>query len=166
MENEDLFVYVDSNDGEGLILQTEFSEYVIENLTDRGGDIVFQPNFIPIGLARVLIKRQTTISQQVDYLEFEAFQAETHEFNLDKITYILQELLGSALGDGNLTFDLAAVPTEFEIEITNTGGTNALIPSWESGLFAGAFIGEVTDSAPADESASTKPDGYVYYETT
>ena len=145
-------------------MQIEFSQYIIENLTGEGGDIVFQPNFIPPAAARVFIRRRTTLSQEVDYLLFEAFPAETHEFNLDKITYILQELLGSALAGGNITFDLDAVPKEFEVEITNTGGTNADIPGWESAETAGVFFGEVTLAAPADESVATKPDGYVYYE--
>jgi len=162
VENFDLIVLVDNNDGEGLRELSEFSEYTIVNLTDEGGEVLFA--LPPIDNARVLIVRRTTISQNIDYLLFSSFPAETHEFQLDKITYILQELLGGPLGPLFLTFDLAAVPDLSTITITNTGGTDALIPSWVSQETAGAFHGEVTLNAPADESFADKPDGYVYYE--
>ena len=171
VENVDQIVLVDSQDGEGLILQVEFSAYIIENLTDDGADIVFQPNFIPIDEARVLILRRTTITQNVDYELFEGFPAETHEFNLDKITYILQELLGGAFGgkdsDGNpvyISFDLSTTAGVTTVTINNSGGTDAEIPPWVSGETAGVFHGELTLAAPEDEAVTTKADGYMWIE--
>lgn len=171
VENEDLLVLVDNNDGLLLVLQLEFSAYNIENLTDEGGDIVFQSNFIPTSNARVLILRQTTITQNVDYTLFNAFPAEIHEFNLDKITYILQELLSGAFGgvdsDGNpvfLSFDLSTTAGVTTVTINNSGGTDALIQPWVSGETAGAFHAELTLSAPADESVTTQPDGHMWIE--
>ena len=151
------------------MLQIEFSSYTIENETDFGGDILFTE--APADGTRVLILRRTTMSQEVDYEDGEAFQAETHEFNLDKITYILQELIGGARGgldaDGNpiiITFDLDAVQNAYTVTITNTGGTDAEIPAWVDATYAGVMHGEVMLEAnmPADESVTTDPDGHFY----
>ncbi|RLD56787.1 MAG: hypothetical protein DRI97_06735, partial [Bacteroidetes bacterium] len=90
VENIDLLVLVDG------VLMIEYSSYTISGLTDEGGVIAFvEPP--PAGV-RVLILRRTTISQNVDYELYDGFPAETHEWNLDKITFILQELLSGAFG--------------------------------------------------------------------
>lgn len=165
VETFDLLVLVDT------VLQIENSAYTIENLTDAGGDIVFAT--APDDGDRVLILRKTTITQNVDYEPFSAFPSETHEFNLDKITYILQELLGGAFGgkdsDGNdiiLSFDLSVTAGVTTVTINNTGGTDAVIEPWVSGETAGVFLGELTLSAPADESVTTEPDGKMWIEHT
>lgn len=152
------------------VLQVESSAYVLENLTDIGGDIVFTT--APALDASVLILRRTTMTQQVDYVSGSPFQAETHENGLDKIIYILQELIGGAFGglDSNgdpvyLSFDLSVTAGVATVTINNSGGTDAVLPAWVSGTKAGVFHGEITDSAPADESATTEEDGYVWIET-
>lgn len=163
VENVDLLVIVDG------VLQIESSTYTLQNLSSAGGDVVFvEP---PASGFRVLILRRTTISQNVDYGLFTSFPAETHEFNLDKITYILQELLSGAFGgldsDGNLvvlTFDLSVTASETTVTINNSGGTGATLPAWESDTKAGVFHGEITTSAPANDDPTTKPDGFVWLE--
>jgi len=154
-----------SIDGEG---QTRYSDYDLQNVTDTGGEIVMFT--APADGALVQLYRRTNITQQVDYLQYEAFPAETHEANLDKIVRILQELRQGLLiwidGEGNeqtLSFDLDAVPDEDSVLITNTGGTDADIPQWVSGGNAGVFVGEYLPEAniPADGSASTLPDGTI-----
>lgn len=150
------------------VLQIEFSTYTIENLTENGGEVEFTT--APPSEARVLILRKTTITQQTDYTEA-PFPSETHEDVLDKITYILQELLSGAFGgidsDGNpvfLSFDLSVTPNETTVTINNTGGTDAELPPWVSSTLAGVYHGETTleASVPADESVTTKEDGYVW----
>ena len=97
VEHVDIIVLVAPEAGSSdFTLQIEYSQYTIENETDYGGDILFA--VAPPDGYRVLILRRTTMSQEVDYEDGEAFQAETHEWNLDKITYILQELIGGAWG--------------------------------------------------------------------
>ena len=126
----------------------------------------------PVADARVLILRRTTISQNVNYTENSIFPAETHEWNLDKITFILQELVNGAFGgidsDGNLvvlTFNLSVTATETKLTINNSGGTDAVLPAWVSGEKAGVFHGELTTSAPIDGNPTSQPDGYVWIET-
>lgn len=163
VENVDLIVLV------GGILQIEYSDYVVDALTDDGGEVIFSE--APADGDRVLILRRTTMTQNVDYDSDEPFMAETHEWNLDKITFILQELITGAWGgydtDGNpvyLSFDLDATQQAYTLTVTNTGGTDAVLPAWESGTLAGVYHGETTDSAPADEAVTTKPDGYIWLE--
>ena len=163
VEDLDLLVLVDN------VLLLQYSGYTVESVTDDGGTVEFTE--APADDSQVIILRQTTITQNVDYETNEPFQVDTHEWNLDKITYILQELLGGAGGgidgDGNpiyITFDLDAEPGANWVTITNSGGTDARIPSWVSGTLAGVFHGEidVETNLPADESATSKPDGYVW----
>ena len=152
------------------LLQSPFSDYIFSDLTDDGGNVVF--SIAPESGSELIILRKTDITQNVDYLEGVPFPAETHEFNLDKITYILQELLtgvrdGGLDEDGNpifLTFDLSVLQAESLLTILNTGGTDAPLPVWVSALFAGVYHGEITESAPADGAATNKPDGYIYHE--
>ena len=157
VENYDLVVAVDGT----VVL--EYSDYTIENLTDDGGEVVFTE--APAG--DVLIFRRTTMTQQVDYVTGEAFPAETHEWNLDKIVYILQELLQGVLDDGSggfITFDLDAEQGSVTVTVTNSGGTDAVIPAWVSSTLAGVYHGETiaAGSLPADESVTSKPDGYIW----
>jgi len=77
---------------------------------------------------------------------------------------ILQELLLDD-GSGTGTFNLSAQQAETLVTILNSGGSDAIIPSWVSATLAGVFHGEVTLSAPADSAATTKPDGYIWVET-
>jgi len=153
VENYDLVVAVD-----GTVV-TEYSDYTIENLTDDGGEV----EFIEAPAGDILILRRTTMTQQVDYVSGEAFPAETHEWNLDKIVYILQELRQGLL-DGLLSFDLSTTPYAEYVTVNNSGGTDADIPAWVSGTLAGVYHGEygLEASLPADEALTDKPDGYVW----
>ena len=163
VESVDLIVIVAG------VLQIEFSTYTIENLTEVGGDVVFTT--APADTDQVLILRRTTMTQNVDYETGLPFQAETHEWNLDKITYILQELIHGAFGgvdsSGNpvfITFDLDQTQQAYTITVTNTGGTDAILPSWVSAQYAGVFHGVVDLEAnlPADEAVTTEPDGHFW----
>jgi hypothetical protein len=171
VETFDLIIIVDG------IVQIEYSDYTLEpaegfpsgNRFWLGGTVKFTN--APASESTVVILRKTTITQQTDYEDFTRFPAETHEEVLDKITYILQELRrgiwGGIDGDGNpilYSFDLGVIPHEFTMEITNSGGTGVTLPMWVSDTYAGVFAGEITTSAPADEAATTKPDGYIFIE--
>jgi hypothetical protein len=163
IETADLIVLVDN------VLQIEYSDYTVTPDFEDGGDVVFE--LPPADQAQVVVMRRTTISQNVDYESYTAFPADTHEWNIDKITYILQELIhGTWLGydDGGnpvyLTFDLNAVAQVTTVLIENSGGTDATIPPWVSAELAGVYHGETVPVAevPADESVTTKPDGYIW----
>ncbi len=162
VETFDLLIIVEG------VLQVLNTSYTLSNITDAGGEVVF--GIAPLSGSRVLILRRTTISQNVDYNVFAGFPAETHEFNLDKITYIIQELVNGAFGgldsDGNtvvLSFDLSVTADETTLTINNSGGTDALLPTWVSGSTAGVYQGEI-GTAPPNGSVTTKPDGHVWIE--
>jgi len=166
VENTDLYVTVAN------VQMTEYSDYTLQNVTDDGGEVLFAE--APAQDAIVSIFRRTTISQEVDYQQFTSFPAETHEWNLDKLTFILQELINGVWTgldpDGEpqvISFDLSVTANEATVTINNSGGTDAEIPAWVSGLAAGVYHAEVVPAAevPADGSLSTKPDGYIYIGT-
>ncbi len=162
IDNTDLLVLVDQ------VLQSESSDYTVVPASInapslafvKGGDIIFTNP--PSAGAEALMMRKTAITQQLDYTA-SAFPSETHEEQLDKLIFILQELINGVI-DGNLTFDLSTVQGETTVTVVNSGGTDAVLPTWVSGLLAGVAQGEITTSAPADGAATTKPDGYTYYE--
>ena len=115
----------------------------------------------------VMIFRKTPITQQVDYVDGLPFPADTHEFQMDKDTRILQELIFGAAAFGGLV-DLDSIPFETFVEITNTSGTNAKILPWTiDGLLSGINMGEVIpdgENAPLDATPTTKPDGFIWWE--
>ena len=148
------------------VLLTEGIQYELEDFTlEFGGTMVF--NTAPVVGDDVFVYRMTPITQQVDYVDFEPFPADTHEFQLDKDTRILQELIFGAAAFGGQA-DLASVPFPTYVEITNTAGTNAQIDPWTiDGLLSGVFRGEVVPSgqdAPLDGNPTAMPDGYIWWE--
>jgi hypothetical protein len=154
--------YVNLN---GVLLR-EGVEYELEDFTTEfGGTMRF--NTAPAIDDIVFIFRRTPITQQIDYVDGEPFPTDSHEFQLDKDTRILQELFFGGIGFGG-EVNLASVPHELEVEITNTAGTNAFIQPWTiDGLLSGIFYGEVVpdgDTAPLDGNPTAKPDGYIWWE--
>ena len=148
------------------VLLKEGVEYELEDFTtENGGAIVF--NEAPAVDDDILIYRQTPITQEVDYVEFEAFPADTHEFQMDKDTRILQEMILGGLGVGGAV-DLGAIQWPTYVEVTNTSGTNANINPWTiDGLLAGVSMGEVIqfgDTAPIDGNPTLKPNGYIWWQ--
>ena len=147
------------------VVLTEGVEYEFldaDYYKDRGGRIEMRA--APVPGSRLLLYRQTPITQETTYEQFKAFPAETHEGAMDKDTRILQEIIegGRAIGG---RVDLSAVHNADNVTIENTGGSDAVIEPWECQLDeAGVFIGEVTTSAPADGDPTTKPDGYIWIE--
>jgi len=148
------------------VLLTEGIQYELEDFTlEFGGTMVF--NTAPIIDDIVFIFRKTPITQQIDYVDGEPFPTDSHEFQLDKDTRILQELFFGGIAFGG-EVNLASVPHPLEVEITNTSGTNAFIQPWTiDGLLSGIFYGEVVpdgDSAPLDGNPTLKSDGYIWWE--
>lgn len=153
-------VFVEQN---GLRLEVGV-DYDVTNLNlDNGGTIEFY--VAPPQDDEILIFRKTPITQQVDYTQA-PFPEETHEAQLDKDTRILQEQFTTG-GEGDGSVDLEAVPGPNFVDIENTGGLDARIPSWVcTGQLAGAYHGEVVESgqAPVDGTATTKNDGFIWLE--
>jgi len=146
-------------------LLTEGVEYELTDFTlEFGGTMLF--NAAPDAGEVVYIYRDTPVTQQLDYVDGEPFPTDTHEFQLDKDTRILQEIIegGRAIGG---RVDLSAIQWEETVEITNTSGSNAIINTWTTdGLLAGVSIGEVIlngDPTPVDGNPTDKKDGYIWW---
>lgn len=146
-------------------LLSEGIQYELEDYTgDYGGKIVFYS--APTTDEIVTIYRETPITQQVDYVDFKAFPADTHEFQMDKDTRILQEMIfgGRSFGTG---VDLSATQYPTYVEVENSAGTNAILLPWTcDGLLAGVFLGEFIpygNQRPVDGATTTKTDGYIWW---
>ena len=147
------------------VLLTEGVEYELTDYTlEYGGTQVF--NIAPAVGQVVYVYRDTPVTQQLDYVDGEPFPLETHEFQLDKDTRILQEIIegGRAIGG---RVDLAAIQWEETVEITNTSGNNATINMWTTdGLLAGIATGEVIlngEAVPVDGNPTDKVEGYIWW---
>lgn len=155
-------IYVLLND----ILLTEGIEYELEDYTQEyGGNILFY--VIPVSGDKIVIYRQTPITQELDYVNENAFPTDGHEFQLDKDTRILQELRVAGGGGPGTPVNISAVPLPTQVQILNSGGSDAFIQPWTTdGLLAGVTIAEVVQpggEVPSDGSPSTKPEGYTWY---
>ena len=145
---------------------TEGIEYELEDYTpEYGGNIVFAA--VPVAGAEIVIFRFTPRTQQVRYEEGEPFPAETHEFQCDKDTRILQEIKTSGDGGGTGVVNISAIPLPTQVQIANSAGSDAFEDLWTpDGLLAGVSVGEVVapgGTVPADGSPSIKPEGYIWY---
>ena len=158
MDANELFVTLDGLEQEVGV------HYDLENLSlDNGGVVAFY--VAPVQDALVTIFRQTPITQQIDYT-FSPFPEDIHEGGFDKDTRILQEMFETGSG-GTGQVNLSVAPGFDFVDIINSSGTDARIPSWRTDeLLAGAFHGEVTEpgQAPDDGAVTTKPDGFIWFE--
>jgi hypothetical protein len=147
------------------VLLVEGVLYELEEYTAAYGGVI-RFNVAPLTGSVIVIYRQTPITQQVDYVEHQPFPADTHEFQCDKDTRILQEMIfgGRAIGG---PVDLGAIQHPENVEVTNTGGTHAILLPWTiDGLNAGVFYGEVIpygEAGPVDGEPTTKGDGYIWW---
>ena len=81
--SDDMSVYVD-----GVIQPTGWSIDGLGNPT--GGNVTFA--VAPADQASIALLREIDIFQLIDYVPYDPFPAETHEFGLDKLTMICQQL--------------------------------------------------------------------------
>lgn len=154
-------IYVKKN---GVLL-TEGFEYELEEYTpENGGEIVFPEP--PETTDTILVYRDTPVTQQVDYEEGAPFPADTHEFQMDKDTRILQEIIEGGRAVGGVV-DLDEDQQPEYTDITNTSGTDARIVPWGvDGLSSGVALGEVVpsgDTPPADGDVTAKHNGYIWW---
>ena len=145
---------------QGYQIDYEIVDFTLEN---GGTARFFTP---PPNNAEVRLFRRTPISQQLDYTEFTRFPAESHEGQMDKDTRILQELYSAGAGLGGV-IDLDALQNEDSVDVLNTGGADARIPSWDCvNPLAGVFHGTAVEvgQAPLDGANTDKPDGFIWLE--
>ena len=86
LQADDLVVTVDA------VLQIESVDYDLANVTELGGDVVFQSGSIPSNASTIQLKRETEQDQTTEYDPFDPFPAKTHELGLDKLTMLIQEV--------------------------------------------------------------------------
>lgn len=158
----------DANDNYVLFngeLQIEGVLYELEEYTPEfGGVMRFKEP--PTEDDRIIVYRDTPVTQEVDYEEGKPFPAETHERQMDKDTRILQEIITAGKGYGGIV-DLSADQQPAWVDIVNSSGTDARILPWTTdGLKAGVSLGEVIEfggTPPSDGAPTTKPDGYIWW---
>jgi hypothetical protein len=147
------------------VLLLEGDLYELEEYEPLHGGVM-RFNDPPAVGAEILVYRQTPITQEVDYVDFEAFPADTHEFQMDKDTRILQEMIfgGRAIGG---PVDLTAVQYPDRVVIENSAGTDATLLPWTcDGLLAGVQMSEVIPyggSGPVDGQPSDTPDSFIWW---
>ena len=110
------FVFVDLDDikvleenADGGLVVVDPANYTATTTTSpplhSGGTITIDAGYThPASAVSLRIARDTDIDQQIDYQVYDAFPSETHEFGLDKLTMIIQELEGKLFvlgGDGD-----------------------------------------------------------------
>ena len=145
-----IYVYeVDANDALTLVSFNDLDvNYSGQPPIFDGGTVQFLREHTP-GTVKVLVKRQTGIEQKIDYQAYDPFPAETHEFALDKLTLICQEIEGLG-GDGT---DIPDQPTPSGAFIPLSGtavGKPVTGPiqhtqfdggTWNAGVIGGGFDG-------------------------
>ena len=138
------------------IPQVLYSDYTVENLTQEGGEILFV--IAPADQTTILIARNTPITQQINYLPFDSFPADTHEYGLDKLTAIIQELKGDVQDGGTGAPNLVqSVFTRVGHIIALNGDYHANLVTYEnafSGLTA-ILVGNAIDELSANADAHT-----------
>ena len=95
------------------------SHYSITDNGAAGGNVVF--GSAPASGVTVVLLRNTNLTQEVDYIENDAFPAETHEAAIDKLTLQIQE----AQEELDRSIKLSRTNTMTSTEFTNSATDRA-----------------------------------------
>jgi len=142
-----------------MLLESEIEATVdgvdVFNFTYTDTEVTF--DVAPVG--DLVFYRRTPVHQPEDYAFARGFKANKTELTIDRAYMIAQEIESGL----TLQSDLTIERTIADVTVGSTAGTDALITLWDTDK-AGMFAGEVTDNAPANNSATSKPDQYVWLE--
>jgi len=116
LENNDLEVVLSSPDTETV--QTISTDYQLSGAGHHTGGICTMTS-APAKGEHLVIRRNPSIVQEVDYVENDAFPAATHEAALDKLTMICQTL--SERLDRTITFRVSSAVSGVELPEPDPG---------------------------------------------
>jgi hypothetical protein len=124
-KDTDLNVYVE---GDKKLLVTNYTVTDVGN--ESGGNVIFNVGLVVDDY--VVIERVLDLTQATDYVENDAFPAETHEDALDRLTYITQQLQESL--DRTVKFSTTVTDaTNIEFTSDSTDRANKYIAFNSSG---------------------------------
>ena len=119
-----------------------------------GGTIVFTAGNIPTATETVVLLRDTTQTQAIDYIANDPFPAETHEEGLDRSIILSQELQEEVDRSIKISRTNTMTSTEFTVGPTERAGkflsfdsNGELVVSQEVGTFVGNWSASTTYSA-------------------
>ena len=95
------------------------SHYSINDNGAAGGNVIFST--APASGVQVVLLRNTNLTQEVDYIENDAFPAETHEAAIDKLTLQIQE----AQEEIDRSIKISRTNTMTSTEFTNNAADRA-----------------------------------------
>ena len=96
------------------------SHYSITDNGAAGGNVIFST--APASGVTVVLLRNTNLTQEVDYIENDAFPAETHEAAIDKLTLQIQEAQEELDRSVKFSRTNAFNSSEFTVDATNRAG--------------------------------------------
>jgi hypothetical protein len=122
LDNADLSVIIRSSTGTETI-KTLNTHYTITGaLNPSGGSVTFTAGNIPTSGQTVVLLRNTTQVQNIDYVENDPFPAETHELGLDRAVILIQELQEEVDRSLKLSRTNTITSAEFVIGATDRAG--------------------------------------------
>ncbi len=135
------------------IIEALLDDVLIETgVVDNGGTVTITP--APTG--DLVLRRRTPVWQPEDYAFARGFKANKTELTIDRTYLIAQELRSG----GSVIADISERELINGVFIDSLWGNNAFIPLWGNG--AGVFSGEVTETAPDDDSVTSNPESFVW----
>ena len=133
-------------------VKTLNSDYTITDNGAAGGSVNFST--APATGTTIVLLRNTSLTQEVDYISNDAFGAETHEGALDKLTLQVQEVQEEVDRSIKLSRTNTINSTEFTVDATSRAGkilgfdnAGELVVSQELGSFKGNWSASQTYAA-------------------
>ena len=133
-------------------VKTLNSDYTITDNGAAGGSVNFST--APANGVTIVLLRNTSLTQEVDYISNDAFGAETHEGALDKLTLQVQEVQEEVDRSIKLSRTNTINSTEFTVDATSRAGkilgfdnAGELVVSQELGSFKGNWSASQTYAA-------------------
>jgi hypothetical protein len=148
LDDDEIQVIIRTSDGTETI-KTKTTHYTVSGVgSSGGGNITFLT--APTSLQTVVLKRNTTRTQETDYVANDPFPANSHEEALDRVTMITQEIQEEltrsiklsktntmtstefSVGAADRANKILAFDTNGELAVTQELGTNR--GNWSSGV--------------------------------
>ena len=151
----DLTVSEYNNSTSAATAKTLSTHYDVSGVgSSGGGNVTITGSYtnLPTG-CQLVIQRVMDLTQETDYVENDAFSAETHETALDKLTMISQQLQEQL--DRAVLADVTQTSPDLDVIASVTAAKSSATVAMQQAVLSSAYAGATTTANPTFTGVAT-----------
>jgi hypothetical protein len=151
----DLTVSEYNNTTSAAIVKTLSTHYDVSGVgSSGGGNVTITGSYtnLPVG-CQLVIQRVMDLTQETDYVENDAFSAETHETALDRLTMISQQLQEQL--DRAVLADITQTSPDLDVIANANSAKSSAVVAMAQAVLSSAYAGATTTYNPTFTGLAT-----------